>query len=85
MGDTTLLLVHKYFIDKHLLQGFPTNPRVISTLKLSLIKLSKSIDLKIVSPSVKDVYNKITLFLGDLGFTYCVNKKIRDSSTRDLH
>ena len=85
VGDSTPLLAHKDFVNKHLLLGFPTNPRVVSTLKLSLLKLCKSTNPQIGSSSVKVIYNKIALLLSDLGFAYRVNKEIRDSSTTDLH
>ena len=85
IGNSAPLSTHKHFIDKHLSQGFPIDPRVVSTLKLSLLKLSKSTDLKIASSSFKDVHNEIAFLLGNLGFAYCVNKERIKFSIKDLH
>ena len=85
IGDSAPLSTHKEFIHKHLSQGFPTNPKVISTLKLFLLKLSKSTNPNIVSTSVKEIYNKIALILSNFGFASRVNHERRNSSTKDLH
>ena len=68
--DTFPLFAHKDFVNTHLAQGFLSNPKVIIALKLSLLKLAKSIDPSIVSLIIKVIYNQTTLLLGDLGFTY---------------
>ena len=70
IGDSTPLFIYKEFVHKHLSQGFPIDPKVILTLKLSLLKLSKSTNPNIASASIKEIYNKIALFLSDLGFAY---------------
>ena len=43
-GNSAPLSTHKHFINKHLSQGFPIDPRVVSTLKLFMLKLSKLVD-----------------------------------------
>ena len=53
-------------------------------MKMSLLKLSKSLYPLITSSVIKSIFNKIALFLGDIGFTYRVNKERRDSSVKDL-
>ena len=85
VNDLAPLSTHKDFFNKHLLQGFLTDPRVVLTLKLSLLKLSKLTNLQIASSDVNAIYNKIAILLSDLNFIYHINKERRDSNAKNLH